>query len=127
MACQVTEYLQAYTTMQMSQRMQPQQRPAVSIDQANAEWFEAPKVHQTQAQPVTAVNGNDHLNGHSNEATAVRQKPKSDLFPWQLHKKKQYTDRSPVHPDRLGDYESYWHVFHNVPRNERALIDWIYR
>ncbi len=124
MACQVTEYLQAYTTMQMLQRVQPQHRSSVSIEEANAEWFEAPKVHQTQSVPVTAVNGNGHSNGAT--ATAVRPKQKK-VNPMALHKRKVYANEYPVHPDRLGDYESYWHLFRKVPYTERALIDWIYK
>ena len=111
MACQVSEYLQAYTTAQILQRQLPQQRPAVSVETANEDWFKIPQVQQ--------ANGN----GHSNGATAVREK----IAPAVAYKKKIFFDGQPCPPDYRSHYEAFWLEKRTVPNHKRHLIDWIYR
>ena len=108
MACQVSEYLQAYTTAQILQRQLPQQRPAISVETANEDWFTVPN-----------MNGNGHTNG----ATAVREK----LTPAVAYKQKLFLDGTACAQQYLTHYEAFWDEKRTVPNNERNLIDWLYR
>jgi hypothetical protein len=109
--------------VQILQRQSPQQRPVISVEKANEDWFEVPNL-----KPPSNGHLNGHLNG--NGATAVADAPPKTKAKKVNHhlmfSQKKYGDGHPVNPQDIDAYTAFYSAKRQVPTNRERLNSWYF-